>query len=76
MDYVELNKIFDELIKGVPCKWGNISQDLDDNDFHIIRLWSLNKLSLLERLIMYTDMRGGSGKGDIGHEAALDATRE
>ena len=75
MDYVELNKIMKELMDGAPCQWGVISQDLAQNDFSIIKTWAKHRLTILNRLVTYAELRGCNGCGDSGHDEALDATR-
>ena len=75
MDYVELNKIMKDLLDEAPCNWGTISQDLTEDDFCIIKTWAKHRLTLLNRLVIYAELRGGAGLGDIGHEKALDETR-
>ncbi len=73
--YTELQKIMNKMIEGVPCEWGAISQELKDNDFHMVKIWAMNRLKLLERLVTYAELRGGNGCGDSGHDLALEATR-
>ncbi len=75
MDYVKLNKKMQELMNLPPCEWGVISQDLTEDDFHIIRIWTGHRIELLKRLVIYADLRGGGGCGDSGHDLALEATR-
>jgi hypothetical protein len=75
MDYVELNKIMKDLLDEAPCNWGVVSQDLTEHDFCILKTWARHRLTLINRLVTYAELRGGNGCGDSGHDLALEATR-